>query len=279
MKVYKPIILLCVAALFATSCKKDVDMTLVQKTVLENSDIRQIEVSDAWPVTVVSDSVTYVELAYSAYLEPYVKAHMEGNKLEIGFTTNVYPAINSEFRATVHTDKIESIEAKDAAEMSFSGHFSATSDSLTIHLEDASVCSGLDYSGHECKVVIEDASQFLGFHLTSTNAEVKVSDASTCKGDFDTRFHLVAYLSGASHFITFGGEAPYGLIKLQDASLLNMAQTPVREMHVDLSNASEATVWVSDAMEGSLKSTSTLYYKGNPQTNVDCSDDSQLIPF
>ena len=49
MKVYKPIILLCVAALFATSCKKDVDMTLIQKTVLENSDIRQIEVSDAWP--------------------------------------------------------------------------------------------------------------------------------------------------------------------------------------------------------------------------------------
>lgn len=279
MKTIKTILILCVALCFATSCQKEVDMTLVQKTALENADIRQIEVSDAWQVNVVADSNTYVELEYSAYLEESIRTKMDGTQLEIGFTGNVYPVINSVFRATVHTDKIESIKAEDAAEMAFSGHFSATSDCLTIHLEDASVCSGLDYSGHECKVVIEDASQFLGFHLTSTNAEVKVSDASTCKGNFDMRFHLVANLSGASQLITFGGASPYGMIKLQDASLLNMVQTEVREMHVDLSGASEATVNVSDRMEGTLTEASTLYYMGHPQINVDCSDDSQLIPL
>lgn len=279
MKTIKTILVLCVALCFATSCKKDVDMTLMQKIVLENTDIRAIEVGDAWQVTVVADSSTFVELSYSAYLEPYLKTKMEGSKLELGFAGNVRPVINSTFRATVHTDKIESVEAEDAAEMTFSGHFSATSDSLIVHLEDASVCSGLDYSGHECKVVIEDASQFLSFHLTSTNAEVKVSDASTCKGDFDMSFHLVANLSGASQLITFGGAAPYGMIKLQDASLLNMVQTEVREMHVDLSGASEATVDVSDSMEGALTDASTLYYKGHPQIHVDCSEDSRLIPF
>lgn len=279
MKTIKTILVLCVALCLATSCKKDVDMTLMQKTVLENADIRAIEVGDAWQVTVVADSSTFVELTYSAYLEPYLKAKMEGTKLELGFAGNVRPVINSTFRATVHTDKIESIEAEDAAEMTFSGHFSATSDSLILHLKDASVCSGLDYSGHECKVVVEDASQFLGFHLTSTNAEVKVSDASTCKGDFDMSFHLVATLSGASQLITFGGAAPYGMIMLQDASLVNMVQTEVREMHVDLSGASEATIDVSDGMEGTLTEASTLYYKGHPQLNVDCSEDSQLIPF
>ena len=279
MKTIKTILVLCVALCFATSCKKDVDMTLLQKTVLENADIRAIEVGDAWQVTVVADSSTYVELEFSAYLEPYLKAKMEGTELEIGFTGNVRPVINSTFLATVHTDKIESIEAEDAAELAFSGHFSATSDSLILHLEDASMCSGLDYSGHECKVVIEDASQFLGFHLTSTNAEVKVSDASTCKGDFDMSFHLVATLSGASQLVTFGGAAPYGMIKLQDACLLNMVQTEVREMHVDLSGASEATVDVSDRIEGTLTEASTLYYKGHPQLNVDCSEDSRLIPF
>lgn len=279
MKVYKPLLLLCVALCFATSCKKEVDMTLVQKTVLENVDIRGIEVGDAWQVNVVADSNTYVELEFSAYLEPYLKAKMVGNQLEIGFAGNVRPVINSEFRATVHTNKIEKIEAEEASQLSFTGQFSATSDSLTVRLGDASVCSGLDYSGHECKVVIEDASQFLGFHLTSTNAEVKVSDASTCKGTFDASFHLVANLSGASRLITFGGAAPYGMIKLQDGSLLNMVQTEVGEMHVDLSGASEATVNVNDHMEGTLTEASTLYYKGHPQINVDCSDDSQLIPF
>ena len=279
MKVYKPLLLLCVALCFATSCKKEVDMTLVQKTVLENVDIRGIEVGDAWQVNVVADSNTYVELEFSAYLEPYLKAKMVGNQLEIGFAGNVRPVINSEFRATVHTNKIEKIEAEEASQLSFTGQFSATSDSLTVRLGDASVCSGLDYSGHECKVVIEDASQFFGFHLTSTNAEVKVSDASTCKGTFDASFHLVANLSGASRLITFGGAAPYGMIKLQDGSLLNMVQTEVGEMHVDLSGASEATVNVNDHMEGTLTEASTLYYKGHPQINVDCSDDSQLIPF
>ena len=279
MKEYKPLLFLCVALCFATSCKKEVDMTLVQKTVLENVDIRGIEVGDAWQVNVVADSNTYVELEFSAYLEPYLKAKMVGNQLEIGFAGNVRPVINSEFRATVHTNKIEKIEAEEASQLSFTGQFSATSDSLTVRLGDASVCSGLDYSGHECKVVIEDASQFFGFHLTSTNAEVKVSDASTCKGTFDASFHLVANLSGASRLITFGGAAPYGMIKLQDGSLLNMVQTEVGEMHVDLSGASEATVNVNDHMEGTLTEASTLYYKGHPQINVDCSDDSQLIPF
>ena len=279
MKTIKTILILCVALCFASSCKKEVDMTLMQKTVLENADIRAIEVGDAWQVTVVADSSTFVELTYSAYLEPYLKAKMVGTELEIGFTGDVRPVINSTFRATVHTDKIESIEAEDAAELAFSGHFSATSDSLTVHLEDASVCSGLDYSGHECKVVIEDASQFLGFHLTSTNAEVKVNDASTCKGDFEMSFHLVATLSRASRFVTFGGTAPYAMIMLQDASLLNMVQTEVGELHVDLSGASEATVDVTDSMEGTLTEASTLSYKGHPQINVDCSEDSQLIPF
>lgn len=279
MKTFKTILILCVALCLATSCKKEVDMTLMQKTVLENADIRAIEVGDAWQVTVMADSSTFVELTYSAYLEPYLKAKMEGTKLELGFAGNVRPVINSTFRATVHTDKIESIEAEDASELTFSGHFSATSDSLTVHLEDASACTGLDYSGHECKVVIEDASQFLGFHLTSTNGEVKVSDASTCKGVFDTSFHLVATLSSASRLVTFGGTAPYTMIKLQDASLLNMVQTEVGEMHVDLSGASEATVDASDRIEGTLTEASTLFYKGHPQLNVDCSDDSQLIPF
>ena len=62
MKTIKTILILCVALCFATSCKKDVDMTLVQKTIFENTDIRQVEIEDAWLVTLVADSNTFVEL-------------------------------------------------------------------------------------------------------------------------------------------------------------------------------------------------------------------------
>ena len=279
MKALKTILILCATICCFVSCKKEVDMTLMQKNVLQNADIRQIEVSDAWDVTVVADSNTYVELEYSAYLETYLKATMEGSKLEIGFTGSVYPAINSVYRATIHTNRIEKIELEDAVQMKFVGHFSATNDTLYVDLEDASVCSGLDYSGHVCEISVEDASQFLDFQLSGYDCKVEISDASACKGNFDMSFHLIVNLSGASQLITFGGAAPYGMIKLQDASLLNMVQTQVREMHVDLLGASEATVQVSEAMEGILKEASTLYYKGNPQIDIDCSDDSRLIPF
>ena len=38
MKTIKSILILCVALCFATSCKKEVDMTLVQKTLFENAE-------------------------------------------------------------------------------------------------------------------------------------------------------------------------------------------------------------------------------------------------
>lgn len=279
MKTLKPLLFLCVALCFATSCKKNVDMTLVQKTVLENANIRQITASDAWEVSVVADSSTFVELEYSAYLENKVNVKMQGTRLEIGFLGSTYPVLNSVFRAIVHTNTIENIKVEEDAQVSFAGHFSATSDTLFVELDDASVCTGLDYSGHNCKIAINDASQFLDFQLSGYNCEVKVSEASTCKGNFDMSFHLVADLSGASQLITFGGIVPNGMVKLQETSVLNVVQTEIREMFVDLSGGSEATVNVTESLSGSMVTASTLYYKGHPQINVDCSDDSRLIPL
>ena len=279
MKTIKTILILCAALCFATSCKKEVDMTLVQKTLFENADIRQIDVNDAWEVTVIADSNTYVELEYSAYLEPGLNVRMEGTELEIGFTGNVHPVINSVFRATVHTDKIEKIEADDAAQLIFAGHFSATSETLTIELDDASLCSGLRIDGKYTKISIDNASKFLDFQILATNNEVSVKNTSLCKGTFETRFNFVADLGTDSQLVTFNGSAPFGMIRLQDNCILNMSQTEIEEMNVDLSGASEATVNVTSQISGTVKEASTLYYMGHPQINIDCSDDSQLIPF
>ena len=279
MKALKPFLFLCVVLCCATACKKDVDMTLVQKTILENADIRQIKASDAWEVSVVADSSTFVELEYSAYLEGKVNVKMQGTRLEIGFLGSTYPVMNSVFRATVHTKTIESIKVEDAAQMGFAGHFSATSDTLFVDLDNASVCSGLSYSGHVIAIAVEDASDFFDFQLSGYNCEVDVDDASTCKGNFDMSFHFVANLKNASQLITFGGSAPYGMIKVQDASVLNMVASEIREMHVELSGASEATVNVSERLDGSIKEFSTLYYEGHPQLDVDCSEGSHIVPL
>lgn len=279
MKTIKTILILCAALCFATACKKEVDMTLIQKTVLENADIRQIEVGDAWQVTVVADSSTFVELEYSAYLEPYLKTKMEGTQLEIGFTGKVYPVMGSVYKAKVHTAHFNRVEAKDATILNFEGSFYSDDDSLNIVLNDASLCNGLDISGKYNNVSLNDASKFVGFHLDGTNNLVYVKDASVCKGSFETRFHFFALLEDASQLVTFEGATPYGQITLRDGSLVNMAQTEIRELNVNLSGASEATVNVTETMTGSLTDASTLYYKGIPTIDVNCSEDSQLIPF
>ena len=274
----KTLLILCMALCFATACNKNVDMTLVQKTLFENADIRQIEASDAWEVTVVADSSTFVELEYSAYLKDYIFAKMENDSLKIGFSQKVHPQIGSVFKATVHTLYVNSIEAHNASQMAFEGELGSSDDVVKIELDGASVCNGLQLSGKDVYVSVSDASQFLGFNINSANCVVKVSGASACKGIFDINFHFQAVVNDASQIVAFGGESYYGALTLNNGSLANVVQMPINELSVNLSGASEATVWANDSMVGTLKEASTLYYIGDPQIQIECSEDSQLIP-
>ena len=277
MKTIKPFLILCVALCFATSCKKDVDMTLLQKTALENVDIRQIEVSDAWQVKVVADSTSYVVLEYSAYLENNLKAKTEGTKLEIGFAGSVYPAINSVYRAIVHTPQIEKLDADEASKIQFIGEF--TGHQLEIELSDASQCNGPVFTGQSCNLKMEDASLLTGLHFVGSSCIAELEHASQFNGQIEAADQLEITLEDASRFVNKGGQTARTNIKAHDASRLNMVETLVNEMYVDLTGGSEATVWVDLLLEGKARDASTIYYKGHPQMNVDFSDDSQLIPF
>lgn len=277
MKTIKPFLILCVALCFATSCKKEVDMTLLQKTALENVDIREIVVSDAWQVKVVADSNSYVVLEYSAYLENNLKAKMEGTKLEIGFAGSVYPAINSVYRAIVHTPQIEKLDADEASKIQFIGEF--TGHQLEIELSDASQCNGPVFTGQSCNLKMEDASLLTGLHFVGSSCIAELEHASQFNGQIEAADQLEITLEDASRFVNKGGQTAMANIKAHDASRLNMVETLVNEMYVDLTNGSEATVWVDLLLEGQARDASTLYYKGHPQINVDFSDDSQLIPF
>lgn len=277
MKTIKTILILCVALCFATSCKKDVDMTLVQKTIFENTDIRQVEIEDAWQVTLVADSNTFVELEYSAYLENNLKVTMEDTKLKIGFTGSTYPVINSVFRATIHAQQIEELDIDDAAQVQCNGAFAGQQ--ITVSLNDASKCNGLVFSGESCKIDMESASVMTGFQFVGRSCTVVMEDASQCNSEIAASETAEIYLADASRFINKGGTTDHASIHLSDASLLNMAETEVREMEVELESASEATVYVTELLSGTLKEVSTLYYKGNPQKDVDCSIGSRLIPF
>ena len=75
-KLFVLLLMMC-AMTFAGCREKELDMTLIQKTVYEDATITAITVKDAWNVTVVQDERTYVELENSAFLEEYLKIKLK----------------------------------------------------------------------------------------------------------------------------------------------------------------------------------------------------------
>jgi hypothetical protein len=277
MKALKPILFLCAALCCATACQKEADMTVMQKTLFENADIREIEVNDGWQVTVVADSCTYVELAYSAYLEPYVKAKKNDIHLELGFMYKTYPAINSEFRATVHIRQLEKIDAKNASTITFTGSYEG--ERLYVNLSEASVCNALTYTGDKCEIVMDEASKLLNYQFDGTTCIASLKQSSQFNGRIHATELLDLDLNDNSRFINRGGETARADIKLYSGSMLNMVETQVSRVYAELSEASEATVWVTEYLRATLNNASTLYYKGNPQKDLACHDNSEVIPL
>lgn len=252
-------------------------MTLRQKTMFENATISQIEVCDAWPVSIVADSCTYVEVYYSAYLENYLKITMEDTKLRIGFTGWVSTASGAVFKAIIHTNQLELLEVEDASKVQCSGTFSGPK--LKIEMNDAAYCNGLVFSGSECEIDMGDASVLTDFHFLGNTCEAELEGASQFNGQIEASEQLEVILKDASRFVNKGDVNGMVFINLQSSSLLNMVETQIEAMQVELSGASEASVNVSNQIEGFLMEASTLYYKGHPQLNVNCSEDSKIIPL
>ena len=281
MKTIKSILILCVALCFATSCKKEADMTLVQKTILENNTLSLIHVNHGWEVDIVYDSLnSFVELEYSAYLGDYVLVREINNWLEIGFSQKVYPLAGSVYKATVHTMEKEhlNIRAENESVIAMKGPFVLT-ESIDMELINASTCSEFTVAAPSCSILVTEDSQLLNAIYTGTNCSVLATKNSSCKGifDVDQSFHASAKIS--SQVIVFGGSIPTATLGAGDESTINMAQANVETMNVNIAGSSEATVNVSSSISGFLLEGSTIYYKGHPQLDVECSEDSQLIPF
>lgn len=281
MKTIKTILIFCTALCFIISCKKEPDMTLGQKTVYENNDISLFHIDDAWDVSFVYDSLnSYVELEYSAYLEEYVSVWDTNGWLNIGFRGSVYKQPGSVFKAKVHTSEKEHLYMKveDASVITMEGVF-RLEDGLDIELHDGSVCNGFAVTSQWSSISLTHDSQIYGVDYHGTNCAVYAQKGSSCKGYFHVEESFTADVGISSQLIVFGGNIPSASIEVKNESTINMVQAEVQNMSVYLEGASEATVNVSERIEGSVKEASTLYYKGHPQIDVECSEDSHLISF
>ena len=278
MKTIKAILILCVALCLATSCKKEVDMTLVQRNVLENADIHRVNVDNGWEVTFVYDSLkSYVELEYSAYLEDYVSVKEANEWVNIGFNSRIYPLSGSVFKATVHLSQtsVLSLKADNASVITMEGPFEV--EDMDIELHNASVCNGFTVTAPLCSIHLDNGSHLYGVNYTGANCTVYVYKGSSCKGRFNVEQSFTAGVGINAQLIVSGGSMASASIEVKNTGTINMVKAEAKEMNVYLDDESEATVKVTETIRGSLLSGSTLYYTGHPVIEVECSEDSQLI--
>ncbi len=256
--------------------EEDLDMTVLNKSLFENETITKISAHDAWTVSIVQDSMEqYVELEYSAFLDPYLSITKESEQLQIGFSQSLNIPYNAVFKATIHCMTLQGISLSDAVMATMSGTF--TGQHLTMELDDASTCKGCSFVGN-CDLKMKGAAIVADATIHGEQADFTMSETSMFKGSLYLSESFSASLAEGAKLITYGGSAPEASIVLKEASHANMNLTQVDQMTVDLSSASEAYVMVAGILSGSLKEASMLYYCGNPTLTVDCDDTSTLQP-
>ena len=256
---------LCIILL--ASCKKDeLDMTVLQKTVLENSDFTCIKAERSWQIEIVQDEKCFVELEYSAYLDSYLKCTAANRVLEIGFTVSDNLVSGTVNKAKIHIVDFESLELAGACKVSVKGSFGKK---FTALLDKESSCVGgtfllggdislkgassmKDYSGEgSFYITMDEDSHFVG-NLSFPNAESQFSVT-------------------ANNHSTFVNQSDCSVenaeIQVTDNSLINMALTEIKaSAKVEIESNSEATIKVKNGanLMGKVVESSTLYHYGNP---------------
>lgn len=271
----KVFILGLIGLMVFTACKKEKepDMTVMNKTLYENAVMNEITAEDAWCVQIIQDTVSYVELEYSAFLEEYLKVTLEGTTLHISLNKSLNMPNNTVIYAAVHTPEVHKVHFSDAVNAAMDGVYSRTP--FTLVLEDASTCRGGHFYG-TADLKLSGASKCVEFYFEGTNCKAEVEDASDLKGCLNVSGDLDMTIKGGSHVINYWGDINRAHVTVIDASFLNMATNWISQMHIDVKSASEATVNVTETLEGSVQDASKLYYSGNPTLNVECDDSSIL---
>ena len=257
-----------------TACRdKELDMTVVQKILFENATMNEITVEDAWAVVVIQDTVSYVELEYSAFLEDYMKVQLDGTSLSIGLNRHLHLPGNTVMNATIHTPTVHKLSFSDAV-------FAALDNlqlerDLTLELDDASSCRGGHFKG-DALIKLGGASTCAELYVEGQDCTVELKGASVFKGSLNVSRLLTLTVKDASRLTEYWGEINRAEAVVSQASYLNMATSRINRMQIEVSDASEATVNVVQSLEGVVADASKLYYSSDPILNVDCDETSIL---
>ncbi|MBO6026575.1 MAG: DUF2807 domain-containing protein [Bacteroidales bacterium] len=260
-----------------TACRdKELDMTVLNKSLFAGTDFTEINISDAWEVNIIQDDQNPgVELEYSAFLEDYLNVKLTGNVLNIGFNQNLNLPYNTVNKAVIHTKTMDKLIVNEAAKVVLNGDFSG--EALEIQLDGTSVCRGGSFTGN-ADIHLEDVSQVVDFVINGSHCDLEIKENATFKGNL-TADSVTVVMNDGARMITYGGQAQCIRLTLSETSMLNTLNTPVDEALVEVTNESQATLHVNTLLKGTLEGASLLYYKGHPTVEMQCDSTSMFIPL
>lgn len=277
MKSHRILYLFAACLLLLASCKEELDMSLVQKTLYEGADFDEVTVDDAWQVTILqSNGKTGVTLEYSAFLEPYLRARQEGTKFELGFTRLLNLPSNTVMNATLYVPSLKKLSLNDASRVTLEGDFEAPS--IEVTLDDAAMLRGGRLAG-DLHLELDNASTVVDLVAEGDQLTLSLDNASVFKGQLFARTLLGIVEDNASRMTLYEGDTPKADIRLRSVSFLNMVPVRAEEVEVDLGDASEASVTAVQRLAGPVNDASKLFYGGSPALFVECDETSSCRPL
>lgn len=256
-------------------------MTVLHRTVLEDEYFRSIISEKLWEITLLQDSVSYIELEYSAYLDDYVKYNTENiyAKLDLDVIGNL-PS-GTIHRAVVHVKEFSTAGLIGGSILHIEGTFNQY---VGIGAMENSHCSGGVFNnGLELMVCegskVTDFESYGSFTLSMDGNSHCVGKASNTADD--DNFYIS--IGANSSFVNLVESHPSQLeLEVANNSLVNMSLTsPTGEITMQIDDNSEVTIDLrqTDRVDISLKNSSTLYYYATPSQHFDfdCDESSQTI--
>lgn len=263
MKRIAYIFVLILLTFFGFGCKKEANDTTIQSTYFSGSDIKGIDITGAWNVTLVQDSTqNYILLEVSSTVEDQVQIHLDHSGCaKIAVESGVENMMPMVLNATIFVSSIEYIHLSDAVQMTSEGDFSGSC--LTIEADNASSLNHFSFVGNSAEISATSSS-LNNLNLFVDHCSAEISDASEVSGNMNVQHQLELKLLDASQFFNEESAIQYANIFANDASVIDMKNCSVSTMSIVLQNASVALVYAIDILSYDISGSSFLYYRGEP---------------
>lgn len=272
------LLLLGMVVVLAGCRDKELNMTLVQENWYQDYLINSIQADDVWNLTIVQDEQSsFVELEYSAFMQEYMRIENEDGAFHFYLSRHPHLPYNTVLNATIHTNCLSGLHLNKAATAVVDGAFQG---SVDVKLEEGCSCKGGSFTGTSLTLALRSDAQMVDFNANATSCDVSVQGTSTFKGTLSASEELTVELLDEGRLTTYGGSAAKVKAEVSGSSSLNMLETAVDRMEINL-GASEAFVNVNQFLGGRLADNSTLFYQPHPglQVEMTCDTTSTLQPL